>query len=198
MRYIFLFIPLIFLSCAVSNSPISEYRIDVALKKYNFNTTQCSNKSLKISDAFSSNSLKTLKMNYVENRFKQFAYSQSQWAQIPNKAITNEVAKYIKNTNIFKSVHIISSRSVSDLLLEININDFMQYFEKNATKSYVNAEIDFTLIDLKNRKIIATKSFNSKLDAKPDAKGGVIALNSALENILLDSGKWLAKICTNK
>jgi len=181
--------------CAFKSKTIDEYKLHLNVDTKPSNAQSCSSKRLKVAEAFSSNSLRTLQMNYVENSFHQYAYTQSQWAQEPNKAITDEVVKYLKSRKIFKSVQKFFSRSKADYLLEIDIEDFMQYFNENATKSYVHVVIDFSLIDLKTRELISTKTFDVTLDAKPNAQGGVEALNKGLEKVLKESGKWLEEVC---
>ncbi len=181
--------------CAFKSKTIDEYKLHLNVVTKPSSAQSCSSKRLKVAEAFSSNSLRTLQMNYVENSFHQYAYTQSQWAQEPNKAITDEVVKYLKSRKIFKSVQKFFSRSKADYLLEIDIEDFMQYFNENATKSYVHVVIDFSLIDLKTRELISTKTFDATLDAKPNAQGGVETLNKGLEKVLKESGEWLEEVC---
>ena len=82
------------------------------------------------------------------------------------------------------------------MLLETNIEDFMQYFSKDEKNSFSNVVITLTLIDTQTNSVIATKTFRSKVDSQSaDANGGVIALNRALSNVLNESGKWLGETC---
>jgi len=196
MKYILLLISSIFFFTACSTKqPVTEYRIYLKTDSSKVQKTRCKDKTLKIYNAFSSNSLNSLQMNYVENNLIESIYSQSQWAQIPSKVITLEVLKELNKLNIFKSVQLETSRSESDLLLEINIEDFMQYFIKGNKESYVKAIINFTLIDTNTRSVLFSKTFVQKIEAQPNAKGGVVALSKALKNILIDSGKWLKESC---
>jgi cholesterol transport system auxiliary component len=134
-------------------------------------------------------------MSYAQGEYKQDNFSQSEWAESPNKAITNQIARYIQLSKLFKSTQIAKSRTKSEMVLETNIEDFMQYFSQDEKTSYANIVITFTLIDSKNN-IISSKRFTSKVDVKTlDAEGGVEALNKALENVLVDMGNWLGESC---
>ncbi len=197
MKFLYIVTVLFLLSgCSVQSPTVSEYRIDAKPLTQPFSQTTCRDKSLKVSQAFSPSNLMTLKMNYGQGSHKQFVYSQSQWAQSPNSALTAELVKFIKETRLFKNVQISKSRSKSDILLETNIEDFMQYFSKDETSSFSNVAITLTLIDIKTNSVISTKTFNSKVNVTSmNASGGVIALNSALKNVLLASGEWLGETC---
>ena len=63
-------------------------------------------------------------------------------------------------------------------------------------KSYVKAIITMTLIDTKTKSILASTTFEKQVESKSiDAQGGVVALNSALFDILLESQQWMAGAC---
>jgi cholesterol transport system auxiliary component len=189
-------IVLLFSACSTVHPPVTEYRLNLNMPKNIQTQSGCSDKSLKVAQAFSSTSLMTLNMNYVEGSMKQFAYSQAQWSVSPNDAITSEIIEMLRETKLFKSVQVSKSRSKSDMILEINIEDFTQYFSNDFDNSYGNAVVTLTLIDSKSSKVIATKTFNSKVDAKTlDAEGGVHSLSSALSDILKQSSVWFNEVC---
>ena len=195
--YIFTVILVMLLSGCTSPTPsITEYRVVSDNIFLDTNASKCSDKSLKVSEAFSSSALMSLDMNYATNVNKQFTYSQSQWSASPNSAITSEIVKLIRDINIFKTVQISKSRTRNDMILEISIDDFMQYFTKENKQSFVNVRITLTLVDSKTSVATATKTFEVKIDSKTlDAEGGVEALNVALHKILLQSAKWIGGVC---
>jgi len=183
--------------CSVSTSPITEYRIGSNQKIVIDNSdSKCSEKSLKVAEAFSPNSLMSMDMNYVIDENKQFRYSQSQWSSSPNSAITAEIVKLMRDIKLFKTVQISKSRTKNDMVLEVSIDKFIQYFTQENKKSFVNVSITLTLIDSKTSVAIATKTFDVKLDSKSlDAEGGVEALNMALNKIFTQSAKWIGGVC---
>lgn len=187
---------LLFSACSTVNPPVTEYRLNLDMPKNTQMQKGCSEKSLKVAQAFSSTPLMTLNMNYVEGSNKQFAYSQAQWSVSPNNAITAEIIELLRSTELFKSVQVSKSRSKSDMILEINIEDFMQYFSDDFENSHANAVITLTLIDSKSNNVIATRTFNSKVDAKTlNAEGGVYALSMALSDVLKQSSLWFNEVC---
>ena len=197
LNLIILVIVTIFLSgCSATHPPVSEYKINAEYKTQAFENSSCSNKSLKIAHSFSSPSLMSLKMDYGIGKVKQFSYTQSQWTQSPSSAISLEILESLRELKLFKSVQTSKSRSRSDMILETNIEDFMQYYNSDENISYVNSVISFTLIDAKSNNVIAAKTFTSKVNVSSlNAEGGVKALNSSLSTILVNSSKWFAKIC---
>lgn len=192
------FIILFITGCSIVPHPaITEYRIDTKNIEFKHKKGDgCISKSLKVAEAFSSSLLMSSDMSYVTDNNKQFTYTQSQWSQSPNHAITSEILNLLRDMKIFKTVQISKSRTRNDLILETSIDEFMQYFINNGKESYVEVRISLTLVDTKTSKAISTKTFSSKVDSiSLDAEGGVVALNKALVNVLKQSSNWLMEIC---
>ena len=198
IKTIFILLSVIFLSGCVTTTtpPMNEFRVNSNLSFSSLSEGKCHKKSLKVAEAFSSNSLKSLKMKYAYGNNKQFIYSQSQWALSPNQAITSEIINLLRDLELFSSVQIAKSRSRNDMLLEISIDEFMQYFNEDGSRSYVNVVLSLTLLDTKTKTIFATKTFRQKSDVKRlNAEGGVESLNTALRTVLLSSSIWFEEIC---
>jgi cholesterol transport system auxiliary component len=176
--------------------PMSEYRLNPKIQKGYLDATGCKDKSIKVAQAFSLKSLMSKDMSYANGGVKQFVYSESQWSVAPNRAITAEFLKMIRDTKLFKSVQISKSRSRNDYILEINIEDFMQYFYKNASTSYSKVLVTLTLIDTKTNSVVASQTFDSEVKLESlDAVGGVKGLNQALSDILQRGSFWLNEVC---
>lgn len=196
MKWIIVAISLLFLSgCTMTKPYITEYKI-LTKETHTKHSGECRDKSLKVAQAFSEKSLMSSMMDYTQSDNKVFSYTQSQWQETPNHAITAYMYNEIKESAVFGSV--LSSRSVSksDMILEINIEEFMQHYSSDKKELYANAVIALTLIDAKTNSIIATKTFKSKVNSKKlNADGGVEALSSALSNILEKNIEWLGGVC---
>jgi len=197
MKILVIILVTYFLSgCTTVRPHISEYRINPNLQTKDLKNGTCSSQSLKIAQAFSSSALMSKNMNYLLGEFKQESYTQSQWSESPNRAITSELVKMLQNSQLFKNVQIYKSRTKSHLLLETNIEDFMQYYSADEKRSYVNVQVNLTLIDTQTNKVVTSKSFSNKLKVDTlSADGGVKALNSALQNVLLEQREWLSEVC---
>lgn len=182
--------------CSVTKPAITQYKLslkDFSSKSY---TNSCKEKSLKVSSAFSSNSLMTDEMSYMQDRYKIYSYSQARWSNSPNQEISSQILAALRDAKLFASVQNPKSRASSDLILEINIEDFMQYYNKDLSISYTNISICFTLIDAKSNETIASKHFSVKKDVKSlDALGGVETLDAGLEEVINEGLEFLSGAC---
>lgn len=197
MKLLFLSLSVfIFLACSATKPSVTEYRIIGNNEVKKSKLSICNKKSLKIAQAFSSTSLMTTNMDYVLGNNKIYSYTQAQWSNTPNRSISLELLKNIRKTNLFKYTQNAKTRSKSDLLLETNIEDFLQYYNADLSVSYSNVIMNFTLIDLRTNNVIASKTLKSKVQTKSiDAEGGSEALNKALSNILNEINIWLEDTC---
>ncbi len=198
MRYILLVVVLfIFSGCIVEKKPaITEYRLSTKNITIQSNANGCKDKTLKIAKAFSSASLRSLQMSYTQDDNKVFSYSKANWNESPNHSIHQKIFSNIRDSKLFKNVNLSTSKSRYDLVLEINIEDFLQHYSTDLKKSYADVRISLNLINSKKSNIIASEVFTAKVDVKTmDANGGVEALDSALENILSKNIEWLTGVC---
>lgn len=198
MRYIILSLLVVFLSgCVTTKVPAkSEYRVNTQIEIKKSDAKNCKDKSLKVAQAFSSGDFMSHNMMYALGDAKQYAYTESLWAQNPNNVITSKFLQLIRETELFKSVQTSKSRSRNDFILEIDIEDFMQYFNAESTHSYANVSISLTLIDLQSNKVFATNTFTEKVDVNTlNAEGGVRGLTEALSHILKDTNRWMSEVC---
>lgn len=197
MKAILIALIVLLSGCTTVKPSITEYRVisKVADAKKS-SSTLCRDKSLKIAQAFSSSSLMSLNMDYIESENRVFSYTKSQWQESPNSTIAQELLKNIRSSELFGSVESSKSRSKSDWILEANIEEFMQFFSKDMQNSYVKVAITLTIVDVKKDSVVATKTFSSKVDAKTlDAEGGVEALSIALFEVISQNIEWLDGVC---
>ncbi|MDD3475879.1 MAG: ABC-type transport auxiliary lipoprotein family protein [Sulfurimonas sp.] len=186
----------LFVGCTTMKPHVTEFRVitkDTHIKSI---SKGCKENSLKISQAFSSASLLSLNMDYTESDNQIFSYSQAQWQESPNSFITSALYKSIRDSALFKSVHSFKSRVKSDFVLEIDVEEFMQFYTKDMSSSYVNVIISLSLVDAKTNTVVKANKFSSKIDTKTqDADGGVEALSLALDEIISKNIEWLEGEC---
>lgn len=193
-----IFLLLIFAGCGTKVPIAIKYKINTTtgINHNNNEPSKCKRESLKIMPSFSSNMLMSKEMYYVVDSNKVYPYSAAQWATTPNRTISDEYFKMLRDLNIFSSVGNSKSRTNTSWLLETKLEDFMQYYENDNSSSYVKVSINLTLLDSQRSEIIATKVFKSKLTVETiDASGGVVALNKALDDVLSQSALWLNETC---
>ena len=190
---------LLFSGCTSPTPAMHEYRLNVIPPTLKAGKTKCVKKTLKVDQAFSDKLFMSLKMYYAQGEYKQYAYARSRWVQSPNDKITQGLTEYIRAMHLFKSVQNADSKTKNDFRLEINIEDFMQYFDENEKNSYVNVAVTCNLIDTVTHTVYKTKTFTVRIKAKSDdALGGVAALNEALNTLLKECGVWLRGVCLDK
>ena len=197
MKYfLIVMIGILFIGCNNKIPPKAEFRVNPKIAYEKLSVFSCKKHSLKIAQAFSSSSLMSQDMNYAQGDSKQYIYSKSQWSIPPNRAVTDMFFKLIRTSDIFKSVQVSKSISKNDYILEINIEDFMQYYNEDTSVSYANVVITLTLIESESSMVFATKTFSSREDVKElSAEGGVDALNSALSDVMQNSTVWFKEVC---
>jgi len=185
--------------CTSLTPPQNEYRLDSSAEVMKARKTRCIQKTLKVDQASSDKLFMSLKIYYVQGKYAQYAYARSRWVESPNDKITEEITRYLRKIQLFRSVQNADSKTKNNFRLEINIEDFMQYFDKNEKNSYVNVVITCNLVDDVTHKIVATKTFHANAKTKSDnALGGVKALSRALNTILKQCGLWLQGVCLDK
>lgn len=197
MKLILITMSVLFLSgCTMTKPYITEYKILAKEKQIKTSSSECRDKSLKIAQAFSEKSLMSTMMDYTQSDNKVFSYTESQWQETPNHAITAYMYNGIKESDIFKSVLSSKSVSKSDMILEINIEEFMQHYTLDMKELSAKVVISLALINTKTNSIIATKTFKSKADSKKlNADGGTEALSLALSDVLDKNIEWLGGVC---
>jgi ABC-type uncharacterized transport system auxiliary subunit len=186
----------IFVGCTTTYPPITEYRISVANQKSNTPLHSAKNATIKVSQVFVRSSLMSKKMKYVVGNYKEYAYNESEWAEQPNKALSDVIVKALEDSAVFKHVSSYKSFSSSDYTLETNVVAFTQHFSSDEKSSFVKIDITFSLIDNSSLKVIASKHIvKEKKTEAPNAQSGVKALNELLSTTLREMVVWLAKDC---
>jgi len=191
-------IVIFFGGCSVKSSPpVDEYTL--MLEEHAISTThsaKCSGKSIELLEPFGAYEYTTGDLHYILLPNQENSYNFSEWAQPIAAALYEKTLQAISKSGLYGSVANYNSVAKSDYILEMEINDFKQYFSPDMKHSYVVADLTFTLIDAKHFKIIAQKEFRKKIDAKTlDAKGGVQALNNAFNRIVPEIVSWLEELC---
>jgi cholesterol transport system auxiliary component len=198
MRNIYFLVSLFFLftACSTTVPAVVKYKISSDLELQSVKDSECRDKSVKVSSALSASSLMSKDMSYVQGKTKVYEYSESAWLNNPNRSVSLEIIKMLRDLDIYKSVQDSSSRSRSDLIVESTLDEFMQYYDEELNSSYVVVRINISVIDAKTSQVLSQKSFHSKERSQSlDAHGGVDALNIALKDVLQKSSEWFVQEC---
>jgi cholesterol transport system auxiliary component len=185
--------------CSIKQPYITEYNMEIEKFQKVQSSQICKEKTLKINQAFSDNTLMGTKMNYIVGKHKQYSFSKARWSVPVNQMVTFHLNNMINQLDIFKNIQSYKSIAKDDYILQSDIIDFKQYFSEELDSSYVKAVIHISLIDDQTNNIIDSRTFSSKVKSETlDSYGGVKSLNEALFNILKDTSFWLEDICNNK
>ncbi len=184
------------MGCSVSVPALTEYRIDPMIKKNKVTSNLCKDKTITIGQVFTSNSLMTNQMRYGLSGYKEYSYTESEWANAPSKSISIALLKSVRDAEIFKSVNSYRSRARNDLLLETHVDSFMQYYTGDNNSSYVKVVFSFALVRVKDVKALDSIVIEKELSVDTlNAEGGVKALNFALSEVLVETNLWLSEAC---
>ncbi|MFA6760074.1 MAG: ABC-type transport auxiliary lipoprotein family protein [Sulfuricurvum sp.] len=191
---IFVLVAMLFSGCVIKREPVDLMVLDLPKPVDMALEGSCGKTSLKISNAFVAAPLVSLKMSYRKDGADVRTFNRHRWLDMPSNTLTQELLLYTRQSGIFESVFSAKSRSKSEFILEVSLDEFMHYFE--GGESFVRVEYALSLIDAKQNRVLSSKSFGSKVVAKtPDAIGGVGAYSEAIGNLLQESVEWLAREC---
>lgn len=187
---------ILFIGCSVKQPYITEYNMKIKDFPKNKISKNCNNKTIKVLQAFSDNTLMSTNMNYVLGKYKQYSFTKSQWSIPVNQMVTLNITNMLNQLDVFKSVQNYKSITKDDYILQSNIIDFKQYFSEDSKSSYVKVTINISLIDYNSNTIIHSKTFSSVINTETlDAYGGVKAFNKAFSKVLEEIDKWIVSIC---
>jgi len=187
---------LFLLGCSRTVPPKVEYKINSHGAKSIVSSKSCSDETLRVVQAFTPKYLMTTDMNYVLGKNEQYIYTQSKWVETPATIITDELQKVLRESKIFKQVTSFKSRGKYTFVLETNVEDFMQYYSQDETKSFVKVIISLSMIDAKTDETMTSQRFQSRKSVQElNAKGGVIALQKAFNEVLNKSVLFVQKSC---
>ena len=183
--------------CSVkSMPPVTEFALITEQKSFDVSSKKCSQKSLKVLEPFGSNKYTINELYYVVLPYEENSYTQSSWIEPVSTMLYNEILKAIRESALFGNVANYSSVAKGEYILEIEINDFKQYFTPDMQHSYVVSDITFTLVRSSNFVPIAQKEIYKKIKTSSlDAKGGVEALNRAQQETIQEMISWLDRTC---
>ncbi len=194
MRVLLIFFFIFILNSCLSKKlpPLNYYQIN-----YNFNIfepkySKYKNKIIKVSIPLSLTHPLDYKIYYNYGNGNSGKYINSQWEIALYKQLENKFINILNRAKIFKAVIPSQSNVFEDLRLETTIYEFENKIIDN--KSYAIIDIEFRLIDMKNRDIIKQKRFKVIKEAKElNAKSYVDVLNKALDELGLKLINWIIK-----
>lgn len=145
-------------------------------------------KSLKVYEPKMFNYLNNSGIVYVENQIEYQHYALNKWSERPSKMIQNLIVQHLNNIQAFSFVATNNIEVHTDLKLISEIDDFTQYFKDDS--SFVKLQIRVYLSNQNNQTVFKYFTYEQPCPTN-DAKGAVIALNSAVNTFAQDLFTWL-------
>ena len=132
----------------------------------------------------------TPRMVYVTRRFELEYYAANQWAESPARLFVPLLVQSAGRTGDWRTVVALPSSIRGDYRLDVTGFAVQQEFLQRP--SLVRMTLRSQLVDLKESRVVSTKTFESVTQAQSeDAYGGVLAANQATVAMLAQVTSWL-------
>ncbi len=133
------------------------------------------------------------KVLYTDTEYSQESYAYSRWSDAPARLLQMLFQTVLQKEGPFKAVLPPTSSAEADLLLESTLYDFSHHLNGDGTSDGV-IRVRFYLIDNREKTVIATREFSSRVPALScNARGAVVALNRAATEIASELVSWLVE-----
>ncbi|MCP9439762.1 MAG: ABC-type transport auxiliary lipoprotein family protein [Nitrospira sp.] len=132
----------------------------------------------------------TTKMAYVKRAYEIEYYAVNQWTEQPTRMFGSLLIQSLEATGLWRAVVPWPSAIHGDLRLDSYGFAIQQEFTQDP--SVVRVKVRTQLVDVKESKVLGTRSFE-RVEPAPtqDAYGGVVAANRATAAMLDDIASWL-------
>jgi len=125
----------------------------------------------------------TPQMAYVRRPYGIEYFANSRWVDAPARMLGPLLVRAMEQSGGFRVVVPVSSAVPADLRLDTELIRLQQDFSTQPSRAALALRAQ--LIDVRTRRVLATKMFEATVSAPADnAYGGVTAANAALQQIL--------------
>lgn len=132
----------------------------------------------------------TQRMVYVRRRFELEYYAANQWAESPARLFSSLLVQSVGRTGGWRTVVALPSSIRGDYRLDVAGLAVQQEFLQQPSR--VRMTLRSQLVDLKESRVVSTKTFEALAEApSEDAYGGVLAANQATAAMLAQITSWL-------
>ncbi len=132
----------------------------------------------------------TPRMVYLTRRYELEYYAKNQWAETPARMFAPLLVQALSRNGAWRAVIPLPSSVRGDYRLDSHGLSVQQEFLQRPSR--VRLMVRTQLVDLKESRIMSTRTFEAVEDAPTeDAYGGVLAANRAVAAILDQVASWL-------
>jgi len=127
--------------------------------------------------------LDTPQMAYLKRPHEVNYYANNRWADAPARMVSPLLARALEQTGAFRAIVQPPTVAPPDLRLVSELIMLQQNFA--AVPSRVELALRVQLLDVRGKRVLATRTFEATETAgSDDAYGGVVAANAALQRVL--------------
>ena len=200
MKRVFLysFVLVLFAGCSLQTTipAKTQYKLQVTSQTQEYNATACKDDVLGLRNVVSYDPIMDRSIYYQVGALNIATYSESNWESAPFKTVGLSLISSVRDSKIFKDAFLSSSFVKPDIILEYSVGEFMQHFNEDMKSSYATVNIHFALLDRKDSKLLYSTTIEKKVPSSSlDALGGVKALQSALNDVMMQTNQWLNARC---
>lgn len=200
MKKVFLYslVLILFTGCSLQTTvpPKTQFKLQAIPQTQEYNATACKEDVLGLRNVVSYDPIMDRSIYYQIGDLNIATYSESNWDAAPFKTVGLSLISTIRKSKIFKDAFLSSSFVKPDIILEYSIGEFIQHFSKDMKSSYATVNIHFALLESKDSKLLYSTTIEKRVPASSlDALGGVKALQSALNDVMIQMNVWLNTRC---
>lgn len=177
--------------------PTTLYRIDLNVPVKSSSETQCSKKTLRVSQLMAAPWMQSNSIYYRDEKHRLYRYVFARWEQSPRSQLQQLAENSIARSGLFKGVVAYKSLIRNDWLLELRIETMMQTIVQRG-QSRVDLAIDAVLVDGYSRRLIDQRAFRYHSEADADVAGAVGAWNIQSTQLADELGEWLSSVCQTR
>ena len=170
--------------------PAHMYRLSLDPARVESRLSNSQGPILLVSAPLAEPGYETTGMVYLKRPYELEHYAVNQWADQPARMFASLLVESISRTGYWRAVVPMSSSVRGDFRLDSSGFALQQEFTQEP--SLVRAAVRAQLLDLKEYRVVGTRSFETVEPASSeDAYGGVLAANRAVAGLLDAMASWL-------
>lgn len=182
-------------SLQTTEPAVAQYRIAPVSVAAFSPSPSCSRQTLRLSLTLAPDLFKSTRIYYADGDLRQYVYTRSRWAESPDRQLRHLFESALAQSRLYQSVITYDSEAYNDLLLELKLNNFMQYFGEDGASS-VSVDMELTLMDQESNRVLSTLHLNKTLPTSSnDAEGAVKAFNAIIHQGIAETTGWLDDVC---
>lgn len=178
------------LSPRAESQPMHTYQLAPDGTSGEFRPPESSGPVLLVSPTQSEPGFESPRMVYIKRVYEMEYYAHNQWADAPARMFTPLLAHALARNGGWEAVVPLPASVRGEFRLDSNGFALQQEFLQQPSR--VRVTVRMQLIELKESRIVGTRTFETTEDApSDDAYGGVLAANRAMTTMLEQIGSWL-------